>query len=291
MASGEREQALRLLTNINIEDLLTAFALGNVQRGRRLLRAFTRLPANRFAHMVLEYDDVVGREGLRAGSQWVLDTFDSAVEVIGREHVRREGPLLVVSNHPGLNDAQALFVHIDRPDLRTIAAARPFLQALPHTSQHLIYIDLNSGSGLGTARTSIKHLQRGGALLTFPGGEIEPDPMVRPGAVKSLERWSTSIDLFARLAPETQIVPTVVGGVISKQALQNPLTRIHRHPRDKEWLAATLQVLIPAYRRVPIRVVFGEPLSATDLVDSEATPSTAVRAAMRELTARHFEFV
>jgi hypothetical protein len=83
-----------------------------------------------------------------------------------------------------------------------------------------------------------------------------------PGAVAALDRWSASADNFARLAPGLVIVPVVVSGVISPSALRNPLTRLRRSRRDREWLAATLQVLVPALRNVDVRVEFGRPIHA-----------------------------
>ncbi|MGH3148999.1 MAG: glycerol acyltransferase, partial [Rubrobacter sp.] len=117
-------------------------------------------------------------------------------------------------------------------------------------------------------------------VLTFPGGRIEPDPAVLPGAVEALDRWSSSVDLFARLTPGLAIVPVVVSGVISRAALRNPLTRLRRHRRDREWLAASLQMLAPALRDVTVRVEFGRPAYAgPDVCD-------AVRAEAKRLMER-----
>jgi hypothetical protein len=50
--------------------------------------------------------------------------------------------------------------------------------------------------------------------------------------------------------------------VISPSALRNPLIHLRRRRRDREWLAATLQVLVPALRNVDARVGFGRPIYA-----------------------------
>lgn len=186
------------------------------------------------------------------------------VVVEGADRVPREGPLLVVSNHPGLADAVALFASMPRDDLRVIAAERPFLSALPNTSRALIPVPDTPNGGLGAARTASRHLRRGGAVITFPGGKIEPDPAVLPGASEALEAWSGSVDLFARLVPGLTVVPAVVSGVISASALRNPVSRLRRDPRDRAWLSATLQMLIPALRDVTTRVEFGPPLRAAE---------------------------
>ncbi|MBD0372088.1 MAG: hypothetical protein ICV60_14705 [Pyrinomonadaceae bacterium] len=50
--------------------------------------------------------------------------------------------------------------------------------------------------------------------------------------------------------------------MISARALRIPLTRLRRSRRDREWLAATLQMLIPALRDVDVKVEFGNPIYA-----------------------------
>jgi hypothetical protein len=74
------------------------------------------------------------------------------VEIEGGERVPGEGPLLFLSNHPGLSDAVALFTAIARPDLRVIAAKWPLLDALPNTSRSLIMVTKGSSNRFGVLR-------------------------------------------------------------------------------------------------------------------------------------------
>ena len=90
------------------------------------------------------------------------------------------GPVLLTANHPGLADCLALFATIAREDLRVVAAENPLLDALPNTSRYLISVSEASSGRLGVVRTAARHLKRDGALLTFPGGRIEPDPRCCP---------------------------------------------------------------------------------------------------------------
>jgi hypothetical protein len=175
--------------------------------------------------------------------------------------------VLLAANHPGLADSIALFANVPRRDLRVMAAQRLLLAALPNTSRYLIPVPEGSSGRLGAVRTVARHLRGGGAVLTFPGGRIEPDPAVLPGALEALERWSESLDLFARLVPGLTVVPAVVSGVLSPTALRNPLTFVRRQRRDREWLAATLQMLTPALRDVTTKVAFGRPLRAGEVPD------------------------
>ena len=214
----------------------------------------------------------MGEAGLPAGGAWALKRLSRETVVVGADRVPGEGPLLVVSNHPGLADAVALFAAMPRDDLRVIAAERPFLTALPNTARALIPVKETPGSRTGAARIAARHLRSGGAVITFPGGRIEPDPAVLPGAIAALGAWSGSVDLFVRLVPGLAVVPAVVSGVISPSALKNPLTRLRRAPCDREWLAATFQMLLPALRDVTTRVEFGQPVTA----DGEAPVSRRV---------------
>lgn len=263
--SAEAEQ-LNLLTRNNIKDLLAAFKLDRFHWARGLLEILCWIPARRFSRQIAEFDQLVGERGLPAGGSYILERFARSFAVIGAEHAPAEGPLIVVSNHPGMADAMGLWVGLARQDLRIIAAERPLLRAVPNTSAHLIYVDEQSARGRTTAlRAAVAHLRRGGALLTFPAGRIEPDPTVRPNAADSLRDWSPSVALLARLAPDALLLPAAVGGVISASAMRNPALKFFRDQKERDWAAATLQILIPAYRDVNTRVAFGAPLPASAL--------------------------
>jgi hypothetical protein len=266
-AVSERSEQVEVLTKVCVDDLLSAFGLGKLRYGRYLLELLSRVPARRLAHLVATYDEIVGESGLAAGGAWAVERMARRVEVEGLEKVPREGPLLLAANHPGLSDTLVLFANTPRPDLRVVAAERPFLDALPNTSRYLLTVDERSPGRFGLVRTATWHLRGGGAVLTFPGGKIEPDPAVLPGAVEALEHWSASMDLFARLVPDLVVVPVIVSSVLSPTALRNPLTFLRRRKEDREWLAATLQMMTPALRNVTTRVAFGQPVHATGSFD------------------------
>ena len=259
LESGRPEQ-VEALTRVCVDDLLSAFGLGELRRCRRPLELLSWIPARRLARQVATYDRILGESGLEAGGAWALKRMARRVEVEGRENVPREGPLLLVANHPGLADTVALFATVPRPDLRVVAAERPFLDALPNTSRYLLTVAEASPGRFGLIRAVTRYLKGGGAVLTFPGGRIEPDPVVLPGAVEALERWSASVDLFTRLVPDLAVVPAVVSGVLSLAALRNPLSFLRRRKKDREWLAATLQMLAPTLYGVSARIEFGQPI-------------------------------
>lgn len=236
----------RTLFEVNIDDILSAFGWQGVPALRSLVRRLARGPALRFAGEMTMFDDMVETSGVAAAARYLLAAYVRGVQVRGFQHIPREGPVLLLSNHPGMTDTLALLSCIPRADLLVLAAERPFLQALPAMRRSLVFLPDNKERRFAVMRRAIGHLRAGGALLTFPAGEIEPDPLVLPGAVRALDRWSGSIFAFLRFVPDAVVVPIVVSGVLSARAQHSPLRLLRRRRVDRERLAAMLQVLAHA---------------------------------------------
>jgi 1-acyl-sn-glycerol-3-phosphate acyltransferase len=266
--------ALDELTKINTEDLFKAFGISNVRRGRRLLELLCQPTARRLAQQILTYDTLVASAGLQVAGAWALGQYVRNIDVQRQHLLPRSGSVLFVSNHPGLYDTLALFAAIPRCDLRIVAADRPFLRALTHTSRHLITLDEATTERIGVIRSAARHLRSGGALLTFPGGRIEPDPATMPGAVAALDHWSESIATFVRLVADLTVVPVVVSGVISSAALRHPLAHL-RGRQHHHLLAATLQIIFPSLQRGIVRVSFGSPIVPEKLRDRKGADLSA----------------
>ncbi len=248
----------RALFEVNIDDILSAFGWERMPALRALVRAAARRPALLFAREMAAFDDRAGASGLEPAARALLSGFVRGITVAGAERIPRRGPVLLLSNHPGMTDTLALFAAVPRADLRILAAERPFLRALPAVWRSLILIPEERGQRFGALRRAIDHLRSGGALLTFPAGEIEPDPAVLPGAASALSRWSESAAVFLRLVPDCTVVPIVVSGVLARGAQRHPLTLLRRKRADRERLGAMLQVLMHTLRpgrwRVRVRV-------------------------------------
>jgi hypothetical protein len=176
---------------------------------------------------------------------------------------------------------------LHRPDLKIIAFQRPFLEALPYTSNQLFYLDDDPSSRIALIRKVSTHLRNGGAALTFPAGHIEPDPDIHNDAVESLASWTDSAGVFIRLAPETAILPVLVRGVVWAKAAYHWLTRINKTKREQEKLAAALQLLaytVLKVKPVSVRVQIGNPIYAKELGTTETKViHQAVLAEMRQL--------
>ncbi len=268
--------ALAALTWLNAADIRSAFGIDPRMPCSGLADLLFALPARAFARQVLTLDAIVGRDGLQAGGAWICGQLSRGVELRG-EPPPVNGPLLVVANHPGLLDAAALFASIPRDDLRVLAITRPFLQALPHIAGRLFAVGDTPAARTSAVRAAVRHLRAGGALLSFPAGQIEPDPLSLPGAEATLASWSQSIDLIARLAGEVTVMPAIVAGVLTPAAVRHPLTRLRRTPADRRWLAAILQLMLPRLQRTTVRVQFGRPIAATGAPVSAAVAAEARR--------------
>lgn len=281
-ASRVSPALLDRLTEISLDDLFDAAGWMRLRRTplRRVLRPYAR----RFALVAHEFDNLVGDRGLAHGSAWLVRRMAAGAQVSGGEHVPASGPAVVLANHPGMTDTVALIAGLaSRPDLRVIALDRPFLLALPNVARHLILVTDHEVGRTGVLRAGVKHLKEGGALLTFPAGEIEPDPATfgRHSALESARRWSDSFVLFARRVPQTRFIPAVVSNVVSPQAQANVLTRLRRTARDRQRLAAALQVILPRYQTGVGRVAFGPALQAAGR--SASALSKAIADEIREL--------
>jgi hypothetical protein len=248
----------RTLLDVNSDDILAALGWQGLPALRPFLRRIFRGPALRFAREMTTFDDSIGTLGIRPAARNLLSSFVGAVEIRGVENIPARGPVLLLSNHPGMTDTLALLAAIPRDDLLVLAADRPFLRALRRASRSLIFIPDESAKRLPVVRRAIAHLRSGGALLTFPAGEIEPDPAVLPGAAEALGRWSSNSLFFLRYAPQATVVPVVVSGVLAPEAQRHPLALLRRKGADRERLAAMLQVLVhtlaPSAWRVQVRV-------------------------------------
>ncbi len=271
----------RVLLDINTQDIVSAIGCRNLRVMRRWLELAVRRPALAFARQVLAFDDAVAAAGMRDAAADLLSVYANSFIVRGTERIPPAGPLLIVSNHPGMIDTAALFAAIPRTDLRILAADRPFLRALSAVSRSLIFIPDDARRRMSAMRAAIGHLRAGGALLTFPAGEIEPDPAVLPGAAAALDRWSSSTATFLRFAPRSIVVPVIVSGVLSPRAQRHPLTRLRRTRKDREWLGAMLQIVARTVwnRSWPVhaRVDFLAPFAAGALVGPSEETTRMVR--------------
>jgi hypothetical protein len=272
-----RSELAAIVARESAETLVGSVGGKRVDAIRMLLRPVAELVARRLA----EYDRRLDELGFRVGAAAVLRAATDGVSVRGADRVPPHGPLLIVANHPGLSDAVALLAALGRDDAWIVAADYPFLHALRGANRRFVFVYEGSAARLSAMRRIGTRLRRGDAVLLFPAGGVEPDPALAPVlARESLERWSRSLDVFGRVAPETRIVPAFVSGVHSRAAFDHALARRRSPHRERQRLAALLQMALPSYQRVRVEVTFGEPIAA-----SGPDARDAVLSAMRALMA------
>lgn len=260
---------LDTLTQINLDDLVSSFGWQKQPLLAAVLRVLFARPARKFAQQMVEYDHLVGEVGLSTASCRFLQThYIKDLRVHGREHIPTQGSALILSNHPGMTDNVSLFAAVKRTDLRIIAMQRPFLESLCNISPLLSYVSDNPADRMRAVRQISAHLREGGMAMTCPAGKIEPDPLVYPGALDSLNNWTDSAGVFLRFAPQTKIVPVLVSGVIWERTAHHWLTRFKRTREEREKLAAAFQLLAMVVRDVrptTVHVRFAKPITVEEV--------------------------
>ena len=280
--------SLDILTQINLGDLVSSFGWERQPLLAGVVRKVFFNPARKFAHQMVEYDTAVGNTNLAEASRCTMQRlYVGDVRVHGLENIPSHGPALFLSNHPGMADTLSLFASINRTDLKIIALHRPFLENLGNITKQLFFIDDGHAKRMNAVRQVSSHLRNGGSVLTFPAGEIEPDPFVYTGALESLNTWTDSAGVFIRFAPETKIVPVLVSGVVWQKAAAHWLLRFKKTRFEREKLAAALQLLALIMRDArpnTVHVQFAKPITMQDSGSNDTTAiHQAVLERMREL--------
>ena len=131
----------------------------------RLAEIYDERPSNTTPYEFLDY---------------TLKALGVTLTINGSENLReipKEGPLLIVSNHPlgGLEGvAIAKVVAEIRPDIQVLTNA--LLRRIPELAEIFIGVDVlssNAASGnVGGIKQVHQHLKRGGAVLIFPAGMV-----------------------------------------------------------------------------------------------------------------------
>lgn len=259
------EPTVQTLYDSLILDLTKAFALPQTRSARRIVRWVFGRAAQRVAELGIGLDREVEQGGLRGGARWLLPRFVKSHTARGEENIPPDGPLVIASNHPAGVDSLVISAHITRPDYKVIIGDIPFFENLPHVSEHAIYAPAPSDTGgrMRAVRESLRHLKAGGALLIFARGGIEPDPDSMPDPDIEFNHWSRSLEIFLQHVPQTRVLVTIASGVISRAAMNSPITRLRKARPDRQRIAFLTQIAQQIlsgrekYGLTP-RVTFGE---------------------------------
>lgn len=240
------------------------------------------LPTRKFARIAARFEDDVVNHDPRTAATNALPGLAMQVSVQGTENIPTEGPVLIVSNHPGALDSIALVSSIPRPDITAFVSDTPFLRAMPGIRKHVIFVDFKTIGGMTALREGITHLKEGRAILIFAHGVPEPDPGFMEGARETIEEWSSSLEVMLRKVPETRLIITTISDSLLPRFIHSPLTRLRRNPVRRqllgEFFQVIMQMLSPEKLQVHPRITFSKPLSVNDLGQGEYLPEIILRA-------------
>jgi hypothetical protein len=268
---GSHARQLAITLRAEIAGLL---GISSPRWWRRMAEAVFWPLARRFGQLAAEFDAHVAERGLREAAKWIMPRFTAGLQVFGEANLPCEGPLLIAANHPGSVDGLAIASCVQRDDLCVVATGREFVRSMVATCRHLILTPREGSYGrMAVVRAAIRHLREGGALLLFPGGRVEPDPEVVPGAMPYLDRWSRSLEIILRAAPEARLQIATVSGVVAARFLRNPIVRMRRGLSERLALAEMFQIMealyFPGWIRIIPRLSFSKPLVMTQLPGSD----------------------
>jgi len=268
------------LTNTLTENLVfeitKALALPQTQVVRKIIGTLAAKAIRGFAELASDLDCVVGKEGIPGGARWLLPRFVKGHSARGVENIPPAGPLVIASNHPASIDSVVISAHVPRRDYKVIIGEISFFKNLPNIHRNAIFApEENDPMGrMQVVREVIRHLKNNGAILIFPRGHIEPDPAWMPHPDSEFNDWSRSLEIFLKHVPQTQVLVTIVSGVISKQAMQHAITKFRKTRPDRQRLAFMYQMIRQmisgkeTFGLTP-RVTFGDLVSAENTIDRE----------------------
>jgi hypothetical protein len=225
-------------------EILAAFGLPKGKFWETMVGTWLKKPTTRFSEIFAKLDQDIASFGLCEAVRRMLPNFVDNTRALGAENIPADGPLLVASNHPGTVDALSIVANAPRDDFKIVVGGMPFLKKLNITNNHLIHSDRTDDNvRANVVRSSIRHLQEGGAVLIFPSGQIDPDPAVLPGAWEALQNWSKSIAIMLRRAPETQLLTAITSGVLHERFTRSPLTFLKPDGVSKRRIMEFIQII------------------------------------------------
>lgn len=274
------------LERLSVQEMVEAAAMTRAPRPvRAVVELVARVPSRRLGRLLARFDADVGEHGLAEGARRVMAALGARVEIAG---TAPQGAALVVTNHPGAYDSLATMAAIGRDDVAMIAAERAFLRAMPHVSEHFVYVSdsRDESNAVGRAaglRNAVDWMRSGKVLVQYGAGAIEPDLRFDRGAALG-DWWSGTGFLAGRAASlGVPIVPMFVSGVHSPRAKRLFFVRAAER-RGVTTIAPLVQATMPGFRDVEVVVRFGDPIDGDCIAGAkDAHARTAI---VRDAVAR-----
>ena len=253
-----------------VRDISQVFHFNSDSWWHGLMQKILMVPAMKFATFMRSADITVGTQSLWEAARDLMPKFSGGWELDGGDNVPKEGPLLVIANHPGNIDSIATLGVLERPDVHMVANDRPLLRALPNTSGHLFYLNPDNPARFDTLRGLVRLLEEGQTVVLFPSGRLEPDPSFYPGALESLKDWSESLGVLLSKVPEAMLQLILTQNVLCQEAWDHPITRLGKTDKQKHQIGMILQIIVQSLFdrwKIPVKMTMPEPIPA-ELLDS-----------------------
>lgn len=218
----------------------------------------------------------------------MLKTLKVQATAEGIENIPKNGPVVILSNHPGAYDSMAIGSCVHRRDFKIIVGETRFYTTLPNIQPLLIMVSLDPAQTMLALQKAVEHLKQGGILLQFGSGLIEPDPAIRTVGDEVFAKWSRSLEIMLRKVPQTRVVPAIVSGVLQERFASHPLTWLRKDAMDKRRLAEFTQVIQqliwPASIKARPRISFGRPMDLVSL-ENQALGKTIMDCVITQMKA------
>lgn len=257
------------LARLSADEMVSALGL---RRGSAALRRGLGLPffalSRELGRTLAGMDRDIDARGLPEAARRALLRFGVELRVSGA--APPPGACLVLANHPGAYDALALMAALERADLLILAADRVFLRALPRLSERLVFVGETPTERAGALKRAVSCLRRGGAVLHFPAGRIEPDAAFDTERARLLEPWQPGVSTLLRAARQHD-ASVVVAGV-----------RGVHSPRAKAWALNRWAERQGVTTLCPLLQLVGKLKDVVTRVQLDAVTSTDDEAALRE---------
>jgi 1-acyl-sn-glycerol-3-phosphate acyltransferase len=265
---------------------IQSLALPQTQLIRKTIAFLTGKAIQRFTRLASELDWVVEKEGIAGGARWLLPRFVKGHSAHCLETIPLTGPLVIASNHPASIDSVVISAYVPRRDYKVIIGEIPFFKHLPNIQKNAIFAPSPADpmGRMQVIREVIRHLKNDGAILIFPRGSIEPDPAWMPHPDAEFDHWSRSLEIFLKHVPHTQVLVTIVSGVISKAAMYHPITWFRKARPDRQRLAFMYQMIRQMITGTEVfgltpRITFGDLVSPENTTDREHMLQTITQSA------------
>ncbi|NMB61500.1 MAG: hypothetical protein GYA18_04085 [Chloroflexi bacterium] len=252
-----------------LDEIVKAVGLPISNFWRKFVEVVFWVPISRFSKLGSYFDQMTFQYGFNKAVDISLKLLVQDIRVLGEIKAPPNGPLLVVSNHPGTYDALCLAAKLPRDDVKIVSSNIPFLKKMKNVNDHFLFGSMDSYVRMLVIRNAVRHLERGGAVIIFPSGHMDPEPAFMPGAMQALDEWSKSMEIFIGKVPETTVQVAVVSKVLTPRYLGHPLTCVRKGRRERQRIAEFLQIINQmVYRKkfnqIPL-VSFAEPFKLQDI--------------------------